>query len=74
MLLGVNLSRSIRELIGNLSCWSCLQVNYTVTLQIAVVLAWKDMAQIQVTAMVVSTDGGKTWKPDFSSSPYYVLR
>lgn len=26
------------------------------------------------TAMVVSTDGGKTWKPDFSSSPYYVLR
>ena len=26
------------------------------------------------TAMVVSTDGGKTWRPDFSSSPYYVLR
>ena len=26
------------------------------------------------TAMVVSADGGKTWKPDFSSSPYYVLR
>ena len=26
------------------------------------------------TAMVVSTDGGKTWKPDFSSAPYYVLR
>ena len=46
--LGVNLSRYIRELIGNLSCWSCLQVNYTATLQIAVVLVWKDMAQIQV--------------------------
>lgn len=46
--LGVNLSRYIRELIGNLSCWSCLQVNCTVTLQIAVVLVWKDMAQIQV--------------------------
>ncbi len=26
------------------------------------------------TAMVVSTDGGKTWKPDFGSSPYYVMR
>ena len=26
------------------------------------------------TAMVVSADGGKTWSPDFSSSPYYVLR
>lgn len=26
------------------------------------------------TAMVVSTDGGKTWKPDFGSLPYYVLR
>lgn len=26
------------------------------------------------TAMVVSTDGGKTWKPDFGSLPYYVIR
>lgn len=26
------------------------------------------------TAMVVSTDGGKTWKPDFGSLPYYVMR
>lgn len=26
------------------------------------------------TAMVVSTDGGETWKPDFGSLPYYVMR
>lgn len=26
------------------------------------------------TAMVVSTDGGKTWKPDFGFLPYYVIR
>jgi len=26
------------------------------------------------TVMVVSTDGGKTWKPDFGSLPYYVMR
>lgn len=26
------------------------------------------------TAMVVSTDGGKTWKPDFGSLPHYVMR
>lgn len=26
------------------------------------------------TAMVVSTDGGETWKPDFGSLPYYVIR
>lgn len=26
------------------------------------------------TAMVVSTDGGKTWKPDFGTTPYYVMR
>lgn len=26
------------------------------------------------TAMVVSTDGGMTWKPDSGSLPYYVLR
>lgn len=26
------------------------------------------------TAMVVSRDGGRTWKPDFGSLPYYVMR
>ena len=45
---GADVSLSLIHIFGNLSCWSCLQVNYTVTLQIAVVLVWKDMTQIQV--------------------------
>ena len=74
VLLGVNLSRSIRGVnwepfllelpTGELHCY------FTDSSRTGLEGHGTDTG----TAMVVSTDGGKTWKPDFSSSPYYVLR